>query len=129
MVAVKPPILFQVINYLLRELPNVEIVSYLKEGDSLVRHAQRLLPNVIIVNDRCLSVDIRRSISNLKNASPGCKLIFTSWPESELVPGFRSGADAQLDEATLTRRLIPTVNRLVRSCCDCKAAPRRAGRR
>jgi len=79
LVAVTPDALTRIIVHLLRAYPSIEIVSCISGNSRLVRHAERLLPHVIIINDHSVECEARDIVDALKNASPGSKLILTSW--------------------------------------------------
>ena len=115
LVSVTPDALARVIVHLLRSFPEIEIVSSGSGNERLVRQAQRLLPHVIIVNCRnSASVD-GPIVDELKNASPGSKLIFTSWGDDFAVRRRLSNVDAHINEASLIRKLVPTVRKLCAS--------------
>ena len=79
LVSVKPAALSRVIVHLLRSVQEIEILSCVSGNEHLLRHAQRLLPHVIIVNGHDVFSDSEATVDVLKNASPGSKLILTSW--------------------------------------------------
>lgn len=113
LVAVTPDALTRVIVHLLRMSPAIEIVSCISGNTSLVRHAERLLPHIIIVN--AIDMDGSETVAALKNASPGSKLILTSWGDRFAVRRRLSNVDAHINEAFLVRKLLPTVRRLCAS--------------
>jgi chemotaxis response regulator CheB len=115
LVAVTPDALTRVIVHLLRAFPAIEIVSCVRGSRRLVRHAERLLPHVIIINDHSVESDAGVTVEALKNASPGSKLILTSWGDSYSGRRHLSNVDAHINEALLIRKLLPTVRRLCAS--------------
>jgi hypothetical protein len=115
LVAVTPEALTRVIVHLLRAYPAIEIVSCVSGTRRLVRHAQRLLPHLIIINDHSVESDAGVTVDALKNASPGSKLILTSWGDCYSGRRHLSNVDAHLNEALLIRKLLPTVRRLCAS--------------
>ena len=114
LVSVAPDALTRVIVHLLRSFPEIEIVSCVSGNQSLVRQAQRLLPHVIIVNC-CAVSDTGATVDVLKNASPGSKLILTSWGDDFAVRRRFPNVDAHINEASLIRKLVPTVRKLCAS--------------
>ena len=115
LVAVTPEALTRVIVHLLRAYPAIEIVSCVRGSRRLVRHAERLLPHVIIINDHSVDSDAGVTVDALKNASPGSKLILTSWGDCYSSRRHLSNVDAHINEALLIRKLLPTVRRLCAS--------------
>ena len=113
LIAVTPDALTRVIVHLLWSFPEIEIVSCVQRNERLVRHAERLLPHIIIVN--AIDADRSETVAALKNASPGSKLILTSWGDRFAVRRRLSNADAHINEAFLVRKLLPTVRRLCAS--------------
>ena len=115
LVAVAPDALTRVIVHLLRTFPAIEIVSCVNGSRSLVRHAERLLPHVIIINDHSVEGGAGVTVEALKNASPGSKLILTSCGDCFSGQAHLSSVDAYINEALLIRKLLPTVRRLCAS--------------
>ena len=116
LVAVTPDALTRVIvHLLLQAFPTIEIVSCVCETRRLVRHAERLLPHVIIINEPSVESNAEVSLEALKKASPGSKLIVTSWDDSYSGRRHLSNVDAHINEALLIRKLLPTVRRLCAS--------------
>jgi len=115
LVAVTPEALTRVILHLLRTFPAIEIISCVTGSRSLVRHAERLLPHVIIINDHSVEGGAGATVEALKNASPGSKLILTSCSDCFSGQGHLSSVDAYINEALLIRKLLPTVRRLCAS--------------
>ena len=115
LVAVAPDALTRVIVHLLRAFPAIEIVSCVRGNRRLVHHAERLLPHVIIINDHSVESDAGVTVEALKNASPGSKLILTSWGDSYSGRRHLANVDAHINEALLIRKLLPTVRRLCAS--------------
>jgi DNA-binding NarL/FixJ family response regulator len=113
LVAVTPDALTRVIVHLLRAYPEIEIVCCVQWNERLVRHAERLLPHIIIVN--AIDMEGSETVAALKNASPGSKLILTSWGDRFAVRRRLSNVDAHINEAFLVRKLLPTVRRLCAS--------------
>ena len=112
LIAVTPDALTRVIVYLLRAYPEIEIAACVNGGHRLVRHAQRLLPHVIIINNYAIEGDKAVTLDALKNASPGSKLILTSWGDDSSRRRQPAGVDAHINEASLIQQLLPTVRRL-----------------
>jgi len=104
--------LTRVIVHLLRSFPEIEIVSCVSGNERLVRQAQRLLPHVIIVNCHQVVSAAGATVDVLKNASPGSKLILTSWGDDFAVRRQLPNVDAHINEASLVRKLVPTVRKL-----------------
>jgi chemotaxis response regulator CheB len=115
LVAVTPDALTRVIVHLLRAYPAIEIVSCISGNRRLVRHAERLLPHVIITNACSVDCDASATVDALKNASPGSKLILSSWGDCYAGRRRLSNVDAHINEALLIRKLLPTVRRLCAS--------------
>jgi len=124
LVAVTPDALTRIIVHLLRAYPSIEIVSCISGNSRLVRHAERLLPHVIIINDHSVECEARDIVDALKNASPGSKLILTSWGDCYAGRRRLSNVDAHINEALLVRKLLPTVRRLCGS--DGRKVPQRS---
>src|SRR5882724_5729459 len=115
LVSVAPDALTRVIVHLLRSFPEIEIVSCVRGNQRLVRQAQRLLPHVIIVNSQEAVSNSRSTVDVLKNASPGSKLILTSWGDDFAARRRLPNVDAHINEASLIRKLVPTVRKLCAS--------------
>ena len=112
LVSVTPDALTRVIVHLLRNFPEIEIVSCVRGNEPLVRQAQRLLPHIIIVNCQEAVSGCGTTVDVLKNASPGSKLILTSWGDDFAVRRRLPNVDAHINEASLVRKLVPTVRKL-----------------
>ena len=106
LVAVSPPALFQVIEYLFRGRPEFEIVRSLRGV---------VVPELIVVNVKPVSSGVCRTVQSLKRSSPGSKLILICSVKGFASSARRCGADACLEAETLIGRLLPTAQRLVKA--------------
>ena len=125
LVAVKSEGLSRVIFHLLATLPEVDVVCSVADPSRLVHYAERVLPHLIIANACCVNSD--ETIAALKTASPGVKLILTSWEDAACDVHRLQGADARLSETALVDQLVPTVRRL--SASSGRTASNRTARR
>jgi DNA-binding NarL/FixJ family response regulator len=110
LVAVKSEGLSRVIFHLLATLQEVDVVCSVSDASRLVHYAERVLPHLIIANGCC--VNSAETIAALKTASPGVKLILTTWEDAACDVLRLRGADARLNEDALVDQLVPTVLRL-----------------
>jgi len=112
LIAVKPESLSRVISYLIGNVSGIAILSCVNDARQVVRHAERILPHLIIVNDRAIGPDAPGTIEALKNASPGAKVVLTFWAASQYSDFPHCNADARIDEASLTKQLAPVLLKL-----------------
>ena len=111
-VAVSPPALFQVIEYLFRDRPEFEIVGSPRGARRVRRQGGRLLPELVVVNVNPLKSGVCRTVQSLKRSSPGSKLILICPVKGFAPSARRSGADACLEAEALVGRLLRTAQRL-----------------
>ncbi len=115
LVAVSPPALFEVIEYLFRGRPEFEIIGSPCGARGVGRQGGRLRPELIVVNIKPLGSGVCRTVQSLKRWSPGSKLILICPVKGFAPSARRSGADACLEAETLVGRLLPTAQRLART--------------
>ncbi len=113
LVAVRPEGLSRIIFHLLANIGGIDVVCSITDSSRLVRYTQRVLPHVIILNTRFVSAD-PAVVGALRAASPGVRLLLTTREDSPSpIPRARqSRFDAQISEASLVTKLIPTVRKL-----------------
>ncbi|MBI2822812.1 MAG: hypothetical protein HYX74_11375 [Acidobacteria bacterium] len=110
LVAVQPPSLLRVIEYLFWAAPDLRVVGLRTALSGLVDRVARARPELVVVNAKLLGPNARNVIAAVRRASPGSKLIVTCFLECAL---FRTyGVEACIPEESLVRRLVPTVRRL-----------------
>jgi len=124
LVAVEPAPLLRVIEHLFWRQLKFRIVARLSNGSAVPGQVSHLRPDFVIVNMRLLGQAAGTILRDVKIASPSSKLIVTGFP-----PGFGRdahgwGADAYLEEEELVRRLVPTVQSLLKSSDSPRAVPR-----
>jgi DNA-binding NarL/FixJ family response regulator len=110
LVAVKSEGLTRVIFHLLANLQGVDVFCSVADPDRIVHYAERVLPHLIIANSCC--VNSSETISAIKTASPGVKLILTLWADASRHIDRKCGEDARISEDSLVEELVPTVLRL-----------------
>jgi len=115
LVAVSPPALFQVIEYLFRCRPEFEIVGSPRGASGVKLQGERLRPELIVVNVKPLGSGVCRTVQSLKRSSPGSKLILICPVKGLASSARRSGADACLEAEALVGRLLQTAQRLARA--------------
>ncbi len=115
LVAVSPPALFQVIEYLFRGRPEFEIVGSPRGARGVGRQGGRLLPELIVVNVKPLRSGVCQTVQSLKRSSPGSKLILICPVKGFAHSARRCGADACLEAEALVSRLLRTAQLLARA--------------
>lgn len=116
LLGVVPPALCRVLDYLLRDRFEFRVVGHCGEKNALRRQAVRLLPDVLVINDRLLGKEPGDMIAHLKRFTPRSKLIVIASPETT-GQWRRLGADACLSEEALVRRLAVRLRQLAASTC------------
>jgi DNA-binding NarL/FixJ family response regulator len=112
LVAVSPPALYQVIEYLFRGRPDFEVVGSLGGFRNLKQQSQRLVPELIVANVRPFKTDVCRAVASIKRFSPTSKLILICSVEDLAYQAKRCGADAYLYEEGLIGRLLKITGAL-----------------
>ncbi len=113
MVAVRPGPLSRVVEHLLRDCPEMQIVARPSEFSGLASGAARLLPDVIITNERLLGREPDQAVTEVRRRSPESRVIVLR-PGDGVAAERRCGANGYVSEQALVRRLIRTVRRMAR---------------
>jgi hypothetical protein len=109
---VSSPALSRVIRHLFHDRLGFEVVGSLRGFRSLARQADRLRPELIVVNVKPVSTGVCAVVVAIKASSPFSKLILIC-PNSELISDARRcGADACIDQENLVRGLVPMASGL-----------------
>jgi len=109
---VSSPSLTRIIEYLLHDCAEFEVVSSLSDLGSLGRTAGLLLPELIVVNVKPVSVRICQAVASIKKSSPLSRLILIC-PVDDLARVARKcGADACLNDEKLAGHLLRTARAL-----------------
>lgn len=114
LVAVRPAPLSRVVEHLLRECPEVQIVARSSEFSGLAMRAARLLPDVIITNERLLGREPDEAVTEVRRRSPGSRVIVLR-PGEDIAAERRCGANGYVSEQALVRRLKTTMRRITRT--------------
>ncbi len=112
LVAVRPAPLSRVVEHQLRDCPDVQIVACSSELSGLAMRAARLLPDVIITNERLLGRAPGQAMTEVRRRSPASRVIVLR-PDDD-APERRYGAHGYVSEQALVRRLAATVRRMAR---------------
>lgn len=112
LVAVSPPALLQLIDYLFRGWPEFEVVGSPRGARDVGRQGARLQPELIVTNVKPLRCGVYRTIQSLKRSSPGSKLILICPVKGFASGARRCGADACLETEALVGRLLRTAQNL-----------------
>ncbi len=113
LVAVRPAPLSRVVEHLLRDCPEMQIVARSTEFTGLATRAARLLPDVIITNERLLGRAPGQAVTEVRRRSPESRVIVLR-PGEGLAAERRCGAHGYISEHALVRRLTSTVRRIAR---------------
>ncbi|MBI4458673.1 MAG: hypothetical protein HY648_01275 [Acidobacteria bacterium] len=113
LVAVEPAPLSRLIEHLLQGWPKARIVEQLNDAPALVKRACRLRPKLIIANMTLLGQQGEKILSQVKQSSPGSKVIVTGFPQGFRRHAQQWGADAYLEEEDLVRHLVPLARKLL----------------
>jgi hypothetical protein len=109
---ISSPSFSRIIDHLFRGRSEFEIVGIGSGLGSGGRQAGRLLPELIVVNVKPMSMGICRVVASIKKSSPLSKLILIC-PVEDLARVARScGADACLKDEKLAGRLMRTARTL-----------------
>lgn len=109
-VGITPQPLLRVVEHLFGEHPEIRIVARPTDAGRIKRQAGLHAPDLIVVHQRLLGKVAHETIADLKRSSPGSKLILIR--SDQAWGGRRYGADANLAEEAIVRRLLTTVERL-----------------
>lgn len=110
---VRPPALARAIEWILRESPEVRVVTHNSRGPRLSRLARRWRPRLLLVSAELLAKDEGiRVLRALKRSSPRSKMVLICFSQERVGKAGRWGADACLATEVLVRRLRPTVRKL-----------------
>ena len=112
LVAVSPPGLFQVIQYLFSGRPEFEIVGSPRNARGMARHSLQSQPELILVNVKPLGTGVCETVRSLKRLHPASKLILICSVREFALDARRCGADACLDAEALVGLLLQTAQRL-----------------
>jgi hypothetical protein len=103
-----------VIEHLLRSHEALQIVARSSDRKHLLAHSCSLSPELIVVNTRLTGRRIAETLAEIRRGSPRSKLILVC-PAEEYFPAVGPcGADADLNEEALVKRLPALVDRLLR---------------
>ncbi len=112
LVGVSPPALFRLIGHLFHAQADFQIIAGQRGLRGLERQAERLLPELIVLNIKPVSRNACRMVASLKRSSPGSKLILICPAEEYSLDARHCGVAACLEAEELIRRLVPTVRKL-----------------
>jgi DNA-binding NarL/FixJ family response regulator len=106
------PSLLRVIEHLFRGRSEFEVIGAVSGLESLGRQAERLLPDLVIVNVKPVSVGVCRVVASIKQSSPSSKLILICPVEDLNGAARKCGADACLKAEKLASQLLRTARTL-----------------
>ena len=104
--AVGPPALCQVIEYVFRGQREFEVVGSLGGLRSMGQEAGRLCPELIVASVKPVRTAVGEVVALIKRSSPSSKLILICPAKDFMAVGRRCGADACLEQEKLVRGLL-----------------------
>ncbi len=125
LVTVEPASLQRLIGHILHGQTGIWVVGAESRRASPASLAARLVPDVIVVNQRLQRLG-RIDVSELKRSSPSSRLILLT---HNVVDSARNGADVCLPEAAIVSRLLPMIRRTALRAADRTPLPAVAGLR
>jgi hypothetical protein len=114
LVAGTPPALFQVIEYLFRGWPELEIVESRRGARAVERQVGWPLAELIVVNVDPLRTGVCRTVRAVKRLSPRAKVILICPVKGFAHSARRCGADACLEAEGLVGQLLRTAQRVAK---------------
>jgi DNA-binding NarL/FixJ family response regulator len=118
LVAVKSEALARVIQHVLHGQPGISGIDFADSEHELMEQAQRLRPDLIIVNSRLFGRAAGAALTQLKRTNPLSKLILTcNFEEYRSIDS--DIFDARVLDETLVQQL-PAIARRLMSGCECK---------
>jgi DNA-binding NarL/FixJ family response regulator len=100
------------ITKLLQEQPRIEIVYQGSSGKKAVEKCGQTKPDVVILDSHIIDQDALQTVKEIKNCSPGAKVVMLSRPDSGKSPTdyMKSGARAFLSKSISVDDLIKSID-------------------